>query len=146
MESLCFWIDIFSIIDWNWGREICLTLTKSSGHCWFQAYFFVVSYFFFCSIQFQCSSSFKTWNGQNIWLISCAACFYKNTQSSNSNHFQGCSPLFPDICHPLKSFFVLLPFEDFAQMEDTSVRDVTMSTQRCKWNGVWSLILVVGGG
>jgi len=44
-------------------------------------------------------------------------------------------------CHPLKSFFVLLPFQDFAQMSDTSVRDVTISTQRCKWNGVWSLML-----
>ena len=109
-------------------------------------YFFVVSNFFFCSIQFQCSSSFKTRNGQNIWLIPCAACFYKNTQSSNSNHFQGCSPLFPDICHPLKCFFVLLPLWDFAQIYDTlvgTIRAVTMSTQWCKWIGVWSLVPMV---
>ena len=71
--------------------------------------------------------------------VAFCCCCCKNTQSSNSNNL-------PDICHPSKCFFVLLSFWDFAQMYDTSVgtiRVVTMGTQWCKWNGVWSLKLML---
>jgi hypothetical protein len=64
---------IFQSLIWlneKYGREICPTLTESSGHCcFFDIFLFCFIFFYFCSIRFQCSSSFKTWNGHNMWLF-----------------------------------------------------------------------------
>ena len=120
-------------------------MTKSSGHSCFPPNFclccFKFSFFF---IGFQCSSFLNM-----EWAKYMASAVLHTVFLTNSNYLQGWSLLFPDIFHPLKCFFVFLPFGILPQCT-TSVRtirecDNEHSRMQMKWclkpGGCWWLVL-----
>lgn len=145
-----FYLIFFQSLIWlneKYGREISIwpTLTKSSGHCWFPQNFRHISLLFQIFFIFHLISMqffFLNLGMGKIYGFCHLTFLLEHTVFlTNSNYLL----LFPDIFHPLKCFFVLLPFRDFVPIYDFSRNNqsVTMSTQGCKWNGVWCL---VGGG
>ena len=122
-------LNLISFNHWfDWMKKlakniICLILTKSSNRSCFSPNFshfpcfFKYSFFF---IWFQCSSFFNLewakYMASAVLLVSQEHTVFLTTL----NYFHGWSLLFPNLFHPLKCFFGLLPFGIFGPMNDSS--------------------------